>query len=290
VKPPRFKYHAPSALDEALDILARFQKEDAKVLAGGQSLVPLLNMRLARPGHLVDINGVNELSYIRVGGAGELSIGALTRHRAVERSADVGRTSPLLAEAIPLVGDRQIRFRGTVGGSLAHADPAAEIPTVAAALDATLVIRSIDGTREIPAAELVAGYLTTVLEPTEMIVEVRLPPAPAGAGFAFLELVRQHGAFAIVSAAAMVTVADGVVQDARLCLGGVGPGPVRAHRAEVFLRGQLATEDAFGEAAALVSESIDPLGDVHGSAEYRGEMAVVYARRALTTAFARAPH
>jgi aerobic carbon-monoxide dehydrogenase medium subunit len=296
VKPARFTHHLPASVDEAVGLLARFQGEDAKLLAGGQSLVPLMNMRLARPKHLVDINGLAELSYIkdigdgRVEQAGGLAIGALTRHREIERSPDVARLAPLLAEAMPLVGDRQIRFRGTVGGSLAHADPAAEIPTVAAALDAILIVRGADGTREIPASDLVAGYLTTVLDPAEIIVEMRVPPAPTASGFAFLELVRQHGAFAIVSAAAMVSVRDGVVQDARLCLGGVGPGPARARPAEEFLRGKPPSMEVFAEAATLAAQGIDPPSDVHGTAAYRQEMAVVYSRRALTTAFARAPH
>ena len=293
MKPARFVYHAPSSLGEALALLDQLRDEDAKVLAGGQSLMPLLNMRLARPRHLVDINGVGELAYIRAAEDGGLAIGALTRQQTIERSPEVARGAPLLAEVMPLIGDRQIRGRGTIGGSFAHADPVAEIPTVAAALDAELVIGNLDDTRVVLAMEFPVSFLTTVLEPAELLLEVRLPPTPPGAGFAFLELARQQGAFAIVSAAAMLTLQNGRIGEARICLGGVAPTPIRASRAEALLRGAHPSADAFAEAARLAGEDTDPSADVHGSEAYRREMAEVYTRRALHTALSRAregPH
>jgi CO/xanthine dehydrogenase FAD-binding subunit len=288
VKPARFLYHAPSGLKEALGILGDLRDDDVKVLAGGQSLLPLMNMRLARPKHLVDINDLSELSYIRAEESGRLAIGALTRHRTLERSPQVAARAPLLAEVMPLIGDRQVRCRGTIGGSLAHADPVAEIPTIALTLDAELLIGNATGTRTVGAADFSLSYLTTVLEPADLLLEVRLPAPPPGAGFAFLELVRQQGAFAIVSAATMVTLREGVIDEARICLGGVAPTPMRATRAEALLRGEQPAVDAFAAAARLAAEDSDPGGDVHGSEDYRREMAEVFTRRALATALERA--
>lgn len=288
MKPARFAYHCPSTLAEALALLSDLRDDDVKVLAGGQSLMPLLNMRLARPKHLVDVNGLAELDYIRPTDDGGLAIGALTRQRAIERSTEVARRAPLLAEAVPLIGDRQVRGRGTIGGSLAHADPAAEIPSVAMALDAELVIRSSSRTRTVRAADFLLSFLTTSLGPDELLLEVRVPPPPPRAGFAFLELTRQLGAFAIVSVAAMVSLRDGHIDQARLSLGGVAPTPIRAARAEASLRGERPTVQAFAEAGRLASEETDPTADVHGSEAYRREMAAVYTRRALQAALERA--
>lgn len=288
MKPAPFAYHAPSSVEEALSLLADLREEDAKVLAGGQSFMPLLNMRLARPSHLVDINGVNEIGFVRPADDGGLVIGAMARHRALERSAEVAARAPLLAEALPLVGDRQIRFRGTLGGSLAHADPAAELPTVAVALDAEVLIGHRSGRRTVPASEFFLGFLTTVLQPDELLLEVRLPAPEPGTGYAFLELARQLGAFAIASAAAAMTLEGDLIAGARLCLGGVGPTPIRARRAEEALRGQRVTSETVAMAAHLAAEDTDPDGDVHGSAAYRREMAEVYARRALHLAASRA--
>ena len=287
MKPAPFYYHAPSSLDEALGLLRDLRDEDAKVLAGGQSLMPMLNMRLARANHLVDINGLRELDYAREERSG-LAMGALTRHRTLERSADVARRIPLLTEAIPQVGDRQVRFRGTLGGSLAHADPAAELPTIAVALDAEMVVRSRSGTRTVRAADFFLSFFTTALEPAELLTEVRFPAFPARSGCAFLELTRQLGAYPIVSAAAVVSIDDGRIADVRLALGGVGETPIRAHGAEAALRGQRPTLEVLTEAGRLAADDTDPGADVHGSAEYRKEMAAVYARRALQTAADRA--
>ena len=288
MKPAPFVYHAPSSVDEALGLLEDLREDDAKVLAGGQSLMPLLNMRLARPAHLVDINGLNDLNFMRGTDGGGLAVGALTRHRSLERSPNVARLIPLLVEAIPFVGDRQVRFRGTIGGSLAHADPVAELPTVALALDAELVIGGPSGHHTVPASDFFLDFLTTALEPPDLLLEVRFPPPERSAGYAFLELARQLGAYAIVSAAAMIALEDGRISSARLCLGGVGPTPIRVRRAEALLVGQQPGPEAFSAAARLAAEQTDPGADVHASAAYRRDMAEVYARRALELAASRA--
>ncbi|HEY7062770.1 MAG TPA: FAD binding domain-containing protein [Chloroflexota bacterium] len=288
MKPAPFEYHAPEAVEEALALLDALRDEDAKVLAGGQSLMPLLNMRLARPSHVVDINGLRALDYVAPRGEDGLAVGALTRYRTLERSAAVASGLPLLAEALPLIGDRQIRCRGTAGGSLAHADPAAELPLVAGALDATLTLASVAGTRTVAAGEFFLTVLTTALEPHELLTEVCFRVPRPGAGQAFVELARQHGAFAIVAVAAVLTLDDGRIDEARLCLGGVGPTPLRATRAEERLRGERPGAALFAEAARLAAEDTEPSADVHGDEAYRREMAAVYTRRALAVAAARA--
>ncbi len=289
MKPAPFHYHAPSSLDEALGLLHDLRDDDAKVLAGGQSLMPILNMRLTHVDHLVDINGVRELDYLREED-GALVMGALTRHRTIERSPRVASLMPLLAEGMPLVGDRQVRFRGTLGGSLAHADPAAELPTMALALDAQVTVGSRSGTRTLPACDFFESFFTTALEPDELLTEVRFPALAAGFGCAFLEFTRQLGAYPIVSAAAVLTLSEGRIVEARLALGGVGDTPIRARRAEAALRGQPADATVFAHAAQLAAEDTEPGDDIHGSAEYRREMAAVYARRALQTAAGRAAY
>jgi CO/xanthine dehydrogenase FAD-binding subunit len=288
MKPAPFEYHAPASLDETLALLDDLRDDDAKILAGGQSLMPILNMRLARPSHVVDINGLRDLAYLTPTEDGGLAVGALTRHRTLEYSPEVARAVPLLAEAIPLVGDRQIRYRGTAGGSLVHADPAAELPTIVGALDAELVVASREGRRVVPANEFFLTFLTTVLEPQELLVEIRFPPPPPRAGHAFLELARQHGDFAIVSAAVCLALENNHIAAARICVGGAGPTPIRATDAEEALHGAAPTPEAFAEAGRLAAAATDPSGDVHGSAEYRREMAGVFVRRALTTAHQRA--
>lgn len=287
MKPAPFEYFAPTSVAEALALLAQ-HADDAKPLAGGQSLVPLMNFRLARPGVVVDLNRIPELQYIRAHDGG-LAIGAMTRQRAAERDPLVRGRCPLLAEALPLVGHLAIRTRGTIGGSLAHADPAAELPAVAAALDAELVVRGPSGERVLKPDAFFLTYLTTTLEPTELLVEVRLPPWPSGAGWAFEELSRRHGDFAIVGVAAVLQLDQrGQVADTRLACIGAAPTPARARAAEEALRGQPATAESFRAAAELVVAALDPQSDVHASAEYRREVAKVLARRALQAALARA--
>ncbi|HEX9821570.1 MAG TPA: xanthine dehydrogenase family protein subunit M [Methylomirabilota bacterium] len=287
MKPPRFDYLAPRSLDEALDLLAR-HGEQAKVLAGGQSLVPLLNFRLVRPGHLVDLNDVPGLAGIRVDD-GHLVIGAMTRQREVETSAVVRARCPLLAEAMPQIGHVQIRNRGTVGGSLAHADPAGELPAVVAALGGELVLRSARGQRVLQPAQFFVGYLTTAAAPDELLVEARVPVIPPRTGSAFIEVSRRHGDFALVGVAATVTVdAGGVCTAAAVALTGVGPTPVVAREAARALVGVTPAPAAFEEAGRRVSGSVEPDSDLHASSEYRRHLAGVLTRRALERAAGRA--
>ena len=277
MKPPPFVYVAPTSLDEAVTALAE-HGEDAKVLAGGQSLIPLLSLRLARPTALVDLNGVGELASIDVNGM--TAIGAMTRHRAVERSADIARQVPLLAAAIPFIGHSAIRTRGTIGGSLAHADPAAELPAVALALDATFEARSTRGTRTISAADFFVGYFTTALEPDEILTRVTFPDAAPGTGVSVQEMARRHGDFAMVAAAASVAPGG----EARIVLINVSDRPVRAHEAEAAMKAGAAID----EAAAIAARDLEPTADLHASAAYRRSVARVLVRRALTEATDRA--
>lgn len=287
MKPPRFEYLDPGTLDEALGLL-KSHGDEAKVLAGGQSLVPLLNFRLARPQYLVDLNGIASLAYIRPWGGG-LAMGAMTRQRAVERSALVKERCPLLDQAIGLIGHFQIRNRGTIGGTLAHADPAAEVPAVMTALGGELVVRSATGERVMRPEEFFVSYLTTALAPSELLVEVRLPAPAPRAGHAFLEISRRHGDFAMVGVAAAVTLDDaGVCTGAAVALAGVGPVPVRVDAAERVLVGARPDSGGFEEAARVVSASLRPDADLHASAEYRKHVGGVLTSRALSRAVARA--
>ena len=287
MKPAPFEYHDPTTVEEALALLQEFGDE-AKPLAGGQSLVPLMNFRLARPARLVDLNLISELSYLRTED-GWLRIGAMTRQRQLERAGEVARDWPLLVEATRHIGHPPIRHRGTVGGSLAHADPAAELPAVMAALDAELVVRDQAGERTVCADEFFLSYLTTALAPTELLVEVRVPTLPPRTGWAFQEVSRRHGDFALVAVAALVTLdAAGAIAAARVAVAGGAPTPVRATQAEALLRGQQPTEAVFREAERLASAAVDPDSDLHASADYRREVAGVLTRRALMQAAGRA--
>lgn len=287
MKPPRFDYLDPVTADETVALLGQYG-DGAKILAGGQSLVPLLNFRLVRPQVLIDVNGVASLDYIQERD-GALAIGALTRQQELERSALVRARCPLLADAVRYVGHAVIRNRGTAGGTVAHADPAAELPTVLTALGATAVARGPAGEREIPAREFFVSYLTTALSPDELLVELRLPVLPPGTGTAFLEVSRRHGDFALVAAAAAVALhADGTCRGGWLALGGVGPVPFDASREAALLCGGKVDERAIAEVARRAAERIDPDSDLHASREYRREVAAVLARRALVAAAARA--
>jgi CO/xanthine dehydrogenase FAD-binding subunit len=287
MKPPPFEYLSPATLDEALGMLGEYG-DRAKVLAGGQSLVPLLNFRLVRPEIIVDLNAIGTLAEIRADDGG-LAIGALARQRAVERSPLVRERCPLMAEAMPLIGHFQIRNRGTVGGSLAHADPAAELPAVAVAVGAELVVRSARGERRVPAREFFVSYLTTALGPDELLTEVRIPAPPAGSASAFLEVSRRHGDFALVGVAVRLTLdGGGVATGAAVAVTGVGPTPVVADRAIETLVGQRPTPEVFEEAGRRVSEALSPDGDIHASADYRKHVAGVLTRRALARALERA--
>jgi carbon-monoxide dehydrogenase medium subunit len=283
MKPPAFEYHAPRSVDEVLALLSELG-DDAKLLAGGQSLVPLLNFRLARPAHLIDLNRLAELAYVREWDGG-VAIGAMTRQRTLERDARVRQCTPLLAHALPLIGHVQIRNRGTIGGSLSHADPAAELPAVVAALDGQLVVCGRTGERVLRAEEFFRGYLTTSLEPSDLLVEVRLPGLPPRTGTAFVELSRRHGDFALVGVAAALTLdEEGRCDQARIALIGVGPAPLRELDAEKALRGQMPSEDVFRAAGRTVAAALQPESDLHASAEYRRDLAEVLVRRALVAA------
>jgi aerobic carbon-monoxide dehydrogenase medium subunit len=285
MKPPSFLYACPRSVDESLALLAE-HGEGAKLLAGGQSLVPLLNLRLAEPRVLIDLNRLSELSYVRRDG-GALRIGAMTRHRDLEISAEVAVAEPLLARAAREIGHLAIRNRGTIGGSLAHADPAAEWPLVAVALDAQLTLRSVAGARTIAARDFFVGPLTTALEPTEMLTELAFPAAPPDSGFGFSELSRRPGDFAIVAVACRVVRDEtGACRASTLAVGGAHGTPIHVAEVEGILRGSHGEADALRSAAEAVTRRVDPGSDVHGSADYRRRMAGVLARRALGEACA----
>ena len=299
MKTPRFEYHAPHEVEEVISLLAE-HGEEAKVLAGGQSLVPLLAMRLARPAHLIDLNEVTGLSGIGEQD-GTVRFSATTRERVAERSSVVSNRLPLMAEALPLIGHVSIRNRGTVGGSMAHADASAELPAVALLTGTEMVVRSARGERVIPADGFFVGHFVTAMDDDELLVEVRMPAGPPGAGWAFREVARRHGDFALVGVAAMVALdSDRRVEEARIALIGVADRPVRAEMAEAALRGtEIAGTGAGGgpggvEAGALDAAAEDavrglkPASDVHGSGEFRRHLARVTVRQAVMAAASRA--
>jgi carbon-monoxide dehydrogenase medium subunit len=288
MKPPAFEYVDPGSVGEAVSLLQEHEGE-AKLLAGGQSLMPLLNMRMARPSLLVDLAKVRELAYVREAD-GELAIGAMTSKRAVEDSALVRSRGPLLHAATLLIGHPQIRNRGTVGGSLAHADPAAEYPAVAVALDAKLRAVGPTGERTIAASDFFLTYLTTALEPAEILTEVRFPALTNGTGWSIQEITRRHGDFAMAGIATTVDLDKrGRCSGARIVLFGVGATALRARGAEQVLMGEKPGEKVFEQAAHQVGEEVEePLSDVHASAEYRRHLAQVLTRRALAEAVVRA--
>jgi aerobic carbon-monoxide dehydrogenase medium subunit len=286
MKPPVFEYTAVGSVDEAVAELAQ-HGDAAKLLAGGQSLVPLLNMRLVTPERLVDLNRVAELAYVTVRDGG-LAIGAMTRQRVVERSTLTATHAPLLGDALPWVGHFQIRNRGTVGGSLSHADPAAELPAVAVCLDARFTARGPAGDRVLAADEFFRTPLTTALAPTELLTEVWFPSAGPAAGSAWLELARRHGDFALVGVGAVVTLAGDRIGEARIALTGVGDRPVRAREAEEGLAGEPLTPRVLAAAAEAIRQAIDPGADIHATAAYRRHVAGVLAGRAIRLAAARA--
>lgn len=287
MKPPPFEYLAVESLEGALETLAA-NGDEAKVLAGGQSLMPLLAFRLARPSILVDLNRVGGLDRVDLD-AGTLTVGALARQRTLERLPALAERCPMIVEAIRLIGHVAIRNRGTVGGSLAHADPAAEWPGLAVILDGDIEIASVRGTRTVPAHEFFVSYFTTALEPDEVVTQIRLPLPNGRSGSCFLELARRHGDFALAGVGALVTLGDdGAASDVRLGLIGVGDRPVRPTAAEGLLRGRVPDDDAIAETAAAVASEIEPTGDIHASEAYRRELAVVLTRRALTAAVDRA--
>jgi aerobic carbon-monoxide dehydrogenase medium subunit len=282
MKLPPFEYEAPETVSEAVELLAE-HLDEASVLAGGQSLIPLMALRLAHPAVLIDINGIAELSGVSASN-GTVAIGAMTREYVAEESGTVADAVPLLAAALPLIGHEAIRSRGTIGGSLAHADPAAELPAVAVALDAEFIVRSQSGMRVIPAADWFEGYLTTSRRPDELLVEVRFPAAGQGTGSSFQEVARRHGDFAMVGLAVSLTLSDGAITDARLAFAGMSDVPVRAAGAEDLLVGERPSAELFDEAARRATANIDPPADLHGSSDYRKKVAAALVRRGLRAA------
>jgi CO/xanthine dehydrogenase FAD-binding subunit len=281
LKPAPFEYVAPHSVEEALAAL-RQNIPDGRILAGGQSLMPLLNLRLTKPKILVDLNGISGLDGIRET-AGSISIGAMTRQRRVERASLVQERCPILAEAIRHIGHVAIRHRGTIGGSLVHADPAAELPAVALALEAKFEVARDGIDRTIPAEEFFIDYLTTALAPDEILRQIVFPIVRPSSGYALEEVTRRHGDFAIAGVVAIVDVDDvGKIADARVALFGVAPTPARARKVEGALIGR--EPNAIPDAAALVEDFLDPPGDIHASSAYRKHAAAVLTARALKRA------
>lgn len=289
MKPAAFKYYAPTTVEEALAHLSE-HGYDAKVLAGGQSLIPMMNFRLAQPSVLVDLNNVSELFYIRPDESGGLRLGAMTRQSQVEHDPLVAERAPLIHEAMPNVAHQVIRNRGTFGGSIAHADPAAELPAVSVALNGRFRLRGQAGERWVSADEFFVALFTTVLEADELLVEVAVPPMPPRSGWSFLEVARRRHDFALVGVTAVVTLDDkDQCEQARLVLFSVGDGPMEARQAARLLGGRVPTAETIRAAAETAANAdIDPGSDIHASAEYRRYLAKVLARQALTQAFERA--
>lgn len=286
MKSPPFEYVAPRSVDEAVALL-REHGDEAKVLAGGQSLIPILALRLAHPAVLVDIGGIDTLG--EIAGNGMLTIGASVTQRRAERAPAVASASALLAEALPSIAHPQIRNRGTVGGSIAHADPAAELPAVMLALDALMTIRSTAGIRTVAATDFFRSYLETAIAPDELLIDVRVPIAAARVGSSFQEISRRHGDFALAGAATQLELdTDGRVRSARIAFCGVASTPVRADAATDALVGRVLDESTIAEIARLAAADLDPPSDVHATGAYRKHIAGVLASRTLTVANARA--
>ena len=284
MKPPKFDYYDPSSLEEALALLDTHQG-DGKVLAGGQSLMPLLNMRLARPSVVIDINRIEELNYIRASDGG-IAIGAIARQRALQTDKLISERLPILQEGAYYIAHPQIRSRGTICGSIAHADPAAELPALALALDAEMALTSTKGTRTVRAETFFQSFFTTALEANEILTELRFPAPPRDSAWSVIEISRRHGDFAIAGIVAGLGLEPNRQKIAHACLVyfGVGPTPIRVKAAEDVLVGQTAAEAAFEAAAQCAKQGIDPSNDIHATEEYRRAVAATLTKRALRTA------
>jgi carbon-monoxide dehydrogenase medium subunit len=289
MKPPSFEYYAPTTVEEALTYLAE-HGDDAKPLAGGQSLIPMMNFRLAQPAVLVDLNNIPELSYIRADDNGGVLLGAMARHRMVGQDPLIAKRAPLVHEAIPNIGTPQIRTRGTFGGSLSHADPSAELATVTVALNGRMRLRSQKRERWIPADEFFIGSFSSVLEAGELLVEINLPGLPERSGWSLMEVARRHNDFALIGVAAVVQLdKNGSCKAAKIVFLSAGDRPVQARQAAELLKGQKPTTEAIQAAAEkAASVDIDPAGDIHATAEFRRHLANVLLQRALEEAFNRA--
>jgi len=289
LKPAPFAYFAPTTVAEALTLLGE-HGYDAKLLAGGQSLIPTMNFRLAQPAILIDLNNVPALAYIQSAASGGLHVGAMTRQRALERSPLIAQHAPLLHATMPYIAHAQIRNRGTLGGSLAHADPAAELPVIAVALNAQFKVRSTLGERWVSAQDFYVTLFTTDLAPDEILTEIVLPPMPPRAGWSIQEVSRRQGDYAMVGVAAIVALdAQGRCNHAQIVLLSVGDGPVSAHQAMALLQDEMPSPALIAAAAeTCATNDIDPTADIHASVAFRRHLANVLTRRALTEAFGRA--
>jgi CO/xanthine dehydrogenase FAD-binding subunit len=289
MKPAPFDYYAPTTAEEALSHLAE-HGYDAKVLAGGQSLVPMMNFRLVQPAVLVDLNNIPELSYIRSDDNGGVLVGAMTRYKQVGSDPLIAKGIPLVHEAIPSIGTPQVRTRGTIGGSLAHADPSAELVAVSVAVGGRFKLRNQKGERWVPADEFFISLFTSALEPEELLLEINLPPLPERSGWSLKEVARRHNDYALVGVVAVVTVdKKGNCEDARIVYLSAGDRPMEGHQAAELLKGQKPTSEAIHAAAEkAASADIEPGSDIHATAEFRRHLANVLTRRALDEAFTRA--
>lgn len=288
MKPAPFEYHAPATVEEALELLARYGDE-AKVLAGGQSLIPTMNFRLAQPAVLVDVNGLSGLATIEATDDGGVALGTLTRQRTAERNELVAELAPLMAEALPFVAHPQIRNRGTVGGNLAHADPRSELPAVMLALRARFRLRSAAGERWVEADDFFRGLFRSALEPEDLLVEVRIPPPVPRSGWCFQELSRRAGDYALVGVACQITLDEGgAVAAARIAFLSAGQTPILAERAGALLVGERPSDELARAAGAEARSEVDPMEDVHATPDYRRHLTDVLTRRALPVAFRRA--
>lgn len=289
MKPAPFEYHAPTTVDEALVLLGE-SGDDAKLLAGGQSLVPAMNFRVMQPSVLIDLNEVEGLGHVEDGDNGSVRIGAMTRQSEAEHHPLIAERLPLLEEALPLIAHPQIRNRGTIGGSLVHADPAAELPVVAVASEAEMKVKNSDGERWVGAEDFFQGMFTTAVGPNELLVEIRFPEAEPRSGWSFKELARRSGDYAMAGVAAGVILQeDGNCREARLVYLNVGDGPIRAREAEGLLVGEGKSRELFEEAGQTAAQQeITPYGNVHASPEYQQHLAKVLTVRALAEAWERA--
>ena len=289
MKPAPFEYIAPTSLDEALNAL-QDHGNDGKLLAGGQSLIPVMNFRLAQPAVIIDLNGVTELDALNEDVNGGVRVGAMVRHSRLEHSETIAQAVPLISEVMPYIAHPQIRNRGTIGGSLAHADPAAELPVIMVTLEAQFRLQQRGGERWVKAVDFYESLFMTALEPEEILVEIAIPPHPAKSGYAFTEFSRRHGDYAQVGAAAVVTMDEsGICRDARLVYLSVGEIPMVAVKAAEMMVGERVTPDLIASAAELASrQEIDPMGDIHGTADYKRHLAAVLGRRTLQQAVSRA--
>jgi len=289
MKPVNFDYYAPASIEEALDNLAELGY-NGKVLAGGQSLIPTLNFRMARPAALVDLNNIPELAYIKPTSDGGLAIGTMTRDSKVEHDPEVAKRFPLLPEVMKFIAHPQIRNRGTFGGAIAHADPAGQLPAVSIAMNATLRLRRKGQERTVSAEEFIIGPFMTVLEPDEMLVEVILPPNPSRTGSSYKQVSRQKGGYAQAAVISVVTLDEqNRCKDVRMVLMSVGETPILSRKAREILIGQEASEEAFRTVAeAAATQEADPATDLHATADYRRSLVRVLVVRSLTEAFERA--